>query len=60
MEPAAARHARIQRDLPDSLRSIAAQRVDPVGQVLDRNGEPAPAFNIQRVRTPLGVIGCDL
>ncbi len=39
----------------DSLRSIAAQD-DPVGKVLTEWDQPS-GLNIQRVRTPLGVIG---
>lgn len=39
----------------DSLRSIAAQK-DPVGEVLTEWDQPT-GLNIQRVRTPLGVIG---
>lgn len=39
----------------DSLRSIAAQE-DPVGKVLTEWDQPS-GLNIQRVRTPLGVIG---
>ena len=41
--------------IADSLRSIAAQD-DPVGQVLTEWDQPT-GLNIQRVRTPLGVIG---
>ncbi len=39
----------------DSLRSIAAQ-ADPVGQVITEWDQPS-GLHIQRVRTPLGVIG---
>lgn len=41
--------------ITDSLRSIAAQD-DPVGQVLTEWDQPS-GLNIQRVRTPLGVVG---
>ena len=41
--------------ITDSLRSIAAQD-DPVGQVLTEWEQPS-GLNIQRVRTPLGVVG---
>ncbi len=41
--------------ITDSLRSIAAQK-DPVGEVLTEWDQPS-GLNIQRVRTPLGVIG---
>ncbi|MGR3513220.1 MAG: glutamate-5-semialdehyde dehydrogenase [Paracoccaceae bacterium] len=39
----------------ESLRSVAAQN-DPVGEVLSEWDQPS-GLNIQRVRTPLGVIG---
>ncbi|NIZ62751.1 glutamate-5-semialdehyde dehydrogenase [Sedimentitalea sp. CY04] len=45
---------RIQ-SIVDGLRAVAAQD-DPVGQVLDEWDQPS-GLNIQRVRTPLGVIG---
>jgi glutamate-5-semialdehyde dehydrogenase len=41
--------------ITDSLRSIAAQK-DPVGEVLIEWDQPS-GLHIQRVRTPLGVIG---
>ncbi|GAB5431809.1 MAG: glutamate-5-semialdehyde dehydrogenase [Epibacterium sp.] len=46
--------ARIQ-GIVDGLRAVAAQ-VDPVGAVLDEWTQPS-GLRIQRVRTPLGVIG---
>ncbi len=41
--------------ITDSLRSIAAQK-DPVGEVMTEWDQPS-GLHIQRVRTPLGVIG---
>jgi len=46
--------ARIQ-GICDSLRSVAAQE-DPVGKVLEEWDRPT-GLHIQRVRTPLGVVG---
>ncbi|HDZ83304.1 MAG TPA: glutamate-5-semialdehyde dehydrogenase [Roseobacter sp.] len=43
------------RAITDSLRSIAAQS-DPVGEVMTEWDQPS-GLNIQRVRTPLGVVG---
>ncbi|MEO0358223.1 MAG: glutamate-5-semialdehyde dehydrogenase, partial [Pseudomonadota bacterium] len=43
------------RGIVDSLRSVAEQK-DPVGEVLSEWDRPS-GLNIQRVRTPLGVIG---
>ena len=43
------------RAITDSLRSIAAQS-DPVGEVMTEWNQPS-GLNIQRVRTPLGVVG---
>lgn len=43
------------RGMVDGLRAIAEQ-ADPVGQVLEEWDRPT-GLNIQRVRTPLGVIG---
>ena len=43
------------RDIVDGLRSVAEQ-VDPVGQVLEDWQRPN-GLHIQRVRTPLGVVG---
>ena len=46
--------ARIQ-GIVDGLRAIAAQ-TDPIGDVLEEWNQPS-GLNIQKVRTPLGVIG---
>ena len=46
--------ARIQ-GMVDGLRAIAAQ-TDPIGDVLEEWNQPS-GLNIQKVRTPLGVIG---
>lgn len=46
--------ARIQA-IADGVRAVAAQD-DPVGKVTDDWGRPS-GLNIQRVRTPLGVVG---
>ena len=43
------------KSIVDGLRSIAAQN-DPIGVVLTEWDQPS-GLNIQRVRTPLGVIG---
>ena len=43
------------RDITDGLRAVAEQG-DPVGEVLAEWTQPS-GLNIQRVRTPLGVIG---
>jgi glutamate-5-semialdehyde dehydrogenase len=43
------------RAIADSLRAVAAQ-ADPVGQVISEWDRPS-GLHIQRVRTPLGVIG---
>ncbi|MEQ9038930.1 MAG: glutamate-5-semialdehyde dehydrogenase [Silicimonas sp.] len=43
------------KGIVDSLRAVAAQD-DPVGQVMDEWDRPS-GLHIQRVRTPLGVIG---
>ena len=43
------------RGMVDGLRSVAEQ-VDPVGEVIAEWDQPS-GLNIQRVRTPLGVIG---
>lgn len=43
------------KGIVDSLKAVAQQE-DPVGQVLDDWDQPS-GLNIQRVRTPLGVIG---
>ena len=43
------------KSIVDSLRAVASQ-IDPVGRVLTEWDRPS-GLNIQRVRTPLGVIG---
>lgn len=43
------------RDIEDGLRAVAEQR-DPVGEVIDEWDRPT-GLHIQRVRTPIGVLG---